>query len=769
MLQDLEKGTVTFIQNYDGTRLEPTVLPTLFPNLLCNGSDGIAVGMATKIPPHNLTEVIDALREMIKRGNEWEGKAVYNELRKEKEEAEDIPRTLNKQPESYFENYVKDDEKLEEEIEELKSKFNTDPDNGDKEIALYPDFRADINPEELIEIVPGPDFPLGGTIYDRDEILNAYSTGRGRILMRAKAKIVEAKRGKMHIVVTEIPYQVNKATLITKIADLVKDKKIEGITDIRDESTTEGMRIVIILKRDAQPKTVLNKLYKYTQMQYAFNANMISLVEQEPQTLSLKRMLELFLSFRITVTIRRYEYDLAEARYRGHIVEGLLKALDMLDEVIATIRASKTQQDAKDNLIDKFEFTEVQAQAILDMQLRRLAALEREKLEDEYKDLSKNIKKYNKILGSHDEILKVVDQDLEMVKEKYGDERRTKVVKGKAGEFSEEDLVANEETFVTLSHEGYIKRVSPSTYRTQKRGGKGVAGAKMKEGDYIEHAFSCMTHDDLLLFTNKGKVYNIKVFEVPEYGRTAKGLPLVNLVAISQDEIVTSVLTRSSEGVMGEDEIQEEQDKKKVVNPKDFKYLFMTTKNGVVKKTVVEDFENIRSTGLIAINLDEGDELDWVRATTGKDEIMLVTKEGRSILFNEEEVRDTGRATRGVIGIKFKSDSDEIVSMNPIRTDEVQLFTISENGYGKMTKLSEYSTQGRGGTGVYTFKVSKKTGRVAVARVMDHPEAEIVLISENGIVIRSKIDNIPTQGRHTSGVRVMKLNKSDTVAAMAIV
>ncbi|WKZ31586.1 MAG: DNA gyrase subunit A [Candidatus Dojkabacteria bacterium] len=769
MLQDLDKGTVTFIPNYDGTKLEPTVLPTVFPNLLCNGSDGIAVGMATKIPPHNLTEVVAALREMIKQGSTWEGKAIYNELRLNREKQESIPKTLNSKPASYIENYVLEHElNYEEKVAEIEAQLNETPSNGDQQVTLYPKFESEITPDQLIEIIPGPDFPLGGTIYDQKEILSAYSTGRGRVLMRAAAKIEDGKKGKMEIIITEIPYQVNKAMLITKIADLVKEKKITGISDIRDETTTEGMRIVIILKKDAQPKTVLNKLYKYTQMQMAFNANMISLVEQEPQTLSLKRMLELFLDFRLTVTIRRYEFDLAQARYRGHILEGLLKALDILDEIISTIRESKEQEEAKTNLIEKFEFTDVQAQAILDMQLKKLAALEREKLQDEFKTLSEKIKEYNKILSSEDEVLKVIDSDLKELVEKYGDDRRTKVVKGKAGEFSEEDLVANEESFVTISHEGYIKRLRPDTYRTQKRGGKGVAGASVKEGDYIKHAFSCMAHDDLLLFTNKGKVFQTKVHEVPEFSRTAKGLPLVNLVALDQGELVTSVLTKGKGGVMGEDEIQEDQDEKKVVTPREFKYLFMATKKGVVKKTEISDFDKIRTNGLISINLDGDDELEWVKATTGDEHIILVTREGRSIRFHEEDVRPTGRATRGVTGIRFKSGEDEIVSMNAVRDDENQLFTLSEYGYGKMTKLSDYPLQGRGGSGVFTFRVTNKTGRVAVARVMDHPNREIVIISESGVVIRSSIESIPTLGRQTSGVKVMSMKGDDMVAAMAI-
>jgi len=770
MLNDLDKGTVTFVDNYDGSKQEPTVLPTVYPNLLCNGADGIAVGMATRMPPHNLTEVVNALRAMIKKGNKWNGVAIYNELRLKREGGEAIPQTLNSKPASHYENYLDvEAEDYETERQLLLERVNKE---GPKAERLYPEFETELTPSELMEYVPGPDFPTAGVIYDKNEILNAYSTGRGKILMRAVAEIEEGERNRMHIVVTEIPYQVNKANLITKIAGLVKDGKITGIADIRDESNKDGMRIVIILKTTAQPKTVLNKLYKFTPMQMSFSANMISLVDQEPELLSLKRMLELFLNFRFVVTVRRFEFDLAQARYRGHVLEGLLKALDMLDEVIACIRASKTQDDAKSNLMEQFGFTTVQAQAILDMQLRRLAALERDKLTAEFDEISAKIKDYNEKLADQGKILEVIDEDLALLVEKHGDERRTKVVAGKVDEFSEEDLVPNAETFVTISREGYIKRLAPDTFKTQKRGGKGIIGATTKEGDLIEHAFSCMTHDSLMLFTNKGRVFSAKVYEIGESSRTAKGIPLVNLIQLDQGELVTSVLTTGkkgvTEGVMGEDEIQEGQAKSHVVEPKDFKYLFMATSNGTVKKTALKNFDNIRSSGLVSINLDEGDELKWVRPTTGEDHIILVTAEGRSIRFKEEDVRATGRATRGVRGMKFKSDSDKLISMHAIRSDENQLFTLSENGFGKMTKLSEYPVQGRGGSGVFTFQVRDKTGNVAVARMMDHPDKEIVVISEKGIVIRSAIDAIPVLGRQTSGVKVMSMKKGDRVAAMAI-
>jgi len=759
LLSDLNKGTVTYTSNYDGTRLEPTVLPALFPNVLANGSDGIAVGMATKIPPHNLTELIDGLQEMITLGNKWEGDAVYNELRKNKEKKEEIPSTLNSKPTDYLENYIeKDKVEIDEKkkIEELRKELK------EKGQPLYPKFKSDITPSDLLEIIPGPDFPTGGTIYDQKEILNAYATGRGRILQRAKASIVEGKKNRYHIIVTEIPYQVNKAHMIEKMADLVKDKKIKGIADIRDESNREGMRLVIILKKDAQPKAVLNKLYKYTEMQKAFNANMIALVEKEPKTLPIKRFLELFLSFRLVVTIRRYEYDLAEARYRGHILEGLLKALDLLDEVIATIRKSKSQDSAKTNLMDKFEFTEVQAQAILDMQLRRLAALERMKIQNEYKEIKEKIKEYNGILENQDRILEIVSTDLEEIKEKYGDERRTKVVKGKVDEISEEDMIASEDTLVTITHSGYIKRLSPSTYKAQNRGGKGVSGGETKEGDFIEHAFLCNTHDELLLFTNEGKVFNLRVFEIPELGRTAKGLPLVNLIQLGPDEIVTSALTRSPKG-----EISKEEDNKKE-DKQEYKYFLMVTEGGTVKKTELDKFSKIRTNGLTAIKLDEKDQLIWVKPTTGKDEVIIITKDGKSIRFNEKDVRPMGRNTKGVKGISFKRDSDKVIGMGIVENEKQRLLTLSEYGYGKMSLLEEYGTQKRGGTGIFTFRITKKTGDVASARILTEEEDEIVVISEKSKVIRADLKDVPVQGRHTSGVKVMNINGEDRVATVAL-
>jgi len=761
LISELNKGTVTFVPNYDGTRLEPTVLPAGFPNILANGGDGIAVGMATKIPPFNLTELIDALQKMISMGNTWMGNAVYNELRKAKEAKEIIPQTLNPQPADYLENYVNtSDINYPQEIEKIKM------DIKEKEAVLYPEFKCEITPEQLIEIIPGPDFPTGATIYDQQEILNVYATGRGRIIQRAKASIIEGKQGKYQIVISEIPFQVNKAHMIEKIADLVKEKKVKGIADIIDESNIEGMRVVVYLKRDAQPKAVLNKLYKYTEMQKVFNANMISLVEQEPKTLPIKRVLELFLSFRLTVTIRRFEFDLAASRYRAHILEGLLRAIDMLDEVISTIRNSKTQETAKTNLMDKFDFTEVQAQAILDMQLRRLAALERMKLENENKELKEKIKELNTMLEDPTKVLEVVNSDLQIIKEKYGDERRTKVIKGKINEISEEDMVASEDTFVTITQSGYVKRVNPDTYKAQNRGGKGVSGGETKEGDFVEHAFLCNTHDELLLFTNKGKVYTLRIFEIPDLGRTAKGLPLVNLVQLDPEELVTSVLTRDPKGKIAEGKSTEEAKEKETA--REYKYLLMATENGVVKKTALPEFKKIRANGLTAIKLDQGDQLIGVKATTGDDQAIILTREGKSVRFKETDVRPMGRSTRGVTGIKFRSKEDRVVGIGIVESDKQQLLTLSEYGFGKMTALKEYATQKRGGTGIFTFRVTPKTGNVACARILKEEDEEIVVISEKSKVIRADLKDVPKLKRQTSGVKMMNIASGDRVATVAI-
>jgi DNA gyrase subunit A len=731
MLEDLSNNTVDFVETYDGSYMEPAVLPSSVPNLLLNGADGIAVGMATKIPPHNLGEITDALTAMIKTGNEW---------------------TANGETKNVDYN---NDVKTTEDLKKL-------PKNR------FPDFESDILIEKLMEYIPGPDFPTGGAIYDQAEIANAYATGRGRVLMRAKAGIHEARGGKFNIIISEIPYQVNKSRLVAKIATLVKNKKVEGISDIRDESNKEGIRVVVEIKKTGKPKTILNKLYKYTEMQKAFNANMVALVDGEPRVLNLKRILELFIKHRQEIVIRRSEYELAKAREREHILEGLMIALANLDDVIETIKKSKDADVAKTNLMKKFKLSEIQAQAILDMQLRRLAALERQKIEEEYKQIKEKIKDLLNILKTPERVLDIIKDELKEVKKKYADERRTKVYKGKVDEFSEEDLVAAEEVLVTVSEQGYIKRMKPGTYKIQRRGGKGKIGMKTKEEDAVAHVFSCNTHDNILFFTNKGRVFQIKVFDIPEFGRTAKGQAIINLIDIDQDELITSILTRSKEGIMEEDVMQEGQEKKEKKG-KAYKFLFMATQTGMVKKTKLGEFENIRSNGLIAIKLKDDDELTWVKPTTGDNDIILVTRYGRSIHFHEKDVRDTGRATMGVIGIKFKDKKDELISMDVVRKDEDLMLTISENGLGKVTKLKQYPLQGRGGQGVFTARVSKKTGNLAAARILDHPKAELLIMSKNGNVVKIPTKELPERNRQTAGVRLMRLNKGDQVAAITII
>ncbi|KKQ34531.1 MAG: gyrase subunit A protein [candidate division WS6 bacterium GW2011_GWA2_37_6] len=732
MLDEINEETVDFIPNYDGNTVEPTLLPSKTPNLLLNGADGIAVGMATKIPPHNLGELIDAITNIIKTGNKYE-----NGEKTQKDYFNDIHT-----------------------VEDLK-KLSKD---------RLPHFRTELSAQDLYEFIPGPDFPTGGVIYDKNEIINMYASGRGRVVTRAVARIEENKGGKYQIIVTEIPYQVNKARLVTKIADLVKDKKIKGIADLRDESSREGMRIVVEIKRDGKPKTILNKLYKFTEMQKAFNSNMIALVDGEPQLLSLPRILEQFIQFRQEVVIRRSEFRLAKAREREHILEGLMIALDNLDAVIKTIRESKDAETAKVSLMTKFKLTEIQSVAILDMQLRKLAALERQKIEDEYKQIKATIKELIIIISTPARVLEIVTDELAEIKEKFSDERRTKVIKGKVDEFSEEDLVASEEVIVTVSEQGYIKRMKENVYSMQHRGGKGKKGMTTKEGDAVAHVFSCNTHDDILFFTNKGRVFLQKVYEIPEFGRGAKGQAIINLINIDQDELITSILTKSKEGkILDEDTLQEEIKLEKKVAAKDYKFLFFATKQGTIKKTALEDFLNIKSNGLIAIKLSAEDELVWVKPTTGESEVILVTKNARSIHFHEKDVRETGRATMGVRGIRLKGAEDYVISMDVIRLTEDFMLTVSENGFGKITKLKQYGIQGRGGQGIYAARINAKTGKLAAARILDHPGMELLIMSEKGQAVKIPTDELPQRNRQTAGVKLMNIHKEDKVAALAVI
>lgn len=728
IISELEKNTVNFVPNYDGNYTEPVVLPSLLPNLLINGAEGIAVGMATKIPPHNLGEVIDALCATIDNSSKTDTKTI--------------------------------DYKYLDNIKTIASLKDLPPER-------FPKFNSDIEFGQIAKLIPGPDFPTGAEIYDQEEIFNAYTTGRGRILMRAVAKIEESKGGKFQIIISELPYQVNKAALVSKIADLVKDRKIEGISDLRDESNKLGIRVVIDLKRDSKPKTVLNKLYKYTEMQKAFNANMVALVDGEPKLLNLKKILELFVEHRQLIVIRAHEFDLAKAREREHILEGLMIALDNLDEVINTIRGSKDADIAKTNLMKKFKLSDIQAQAILDMQLRRLAALERQKIEEEYKQIKQTIKDLLELLSSPAKILELIKNELAELKKNMADDRRTRVFKGKVGEFNEEDLVAKEDVIVTISEQGYIKRIKQDAYTLQKRGGVGKKGMTTKDDDGVAHLLSCNTHDDIMFFTSKGRVFIEKVYDIPEFGRAARGQAIINLINIDTDETIKSVLTKSPEGKIFDEDILQEGEEK--TERKEFKYLFMATKHGMVKKTDLKEFSNIRSNGLIAIKLAAGDELAWVKPTLGSSDILIITKKARSIRFNEQDVRPTGRATMGVIGLKFKADDDEVIVMDVVRNTEDLVLTVSEKGFGKVTELKFFPVQKRGGKGVYTARINKKTGDLASARILDHPDLELLIISQTAQTVRIPTKDLPRRNRQTAGVRLMKLKQDDKITAIAII
>jgi DNA gyrase subunit A len=674
LLADIDKRTVDFRPNYDASTQEPVVLPGRLPNLLVNGSVGIAVGMATNIPPHNLNEICDAV--------------VY----------------LIENPEASV--------------------------------------------EELIEIVQGPDFPTGGTILGREGIRAAYATGRGRIVIRAKAFVEEAARGnRFQIIVTELPYQVNKAALLEKIADLVKDGKLDGISDLRDESDRSGMRMVIELKRDAQPMKVLNNLFKHTALQQTFGVNMLALVEKgtQPRVLSLRRALQEYIGHRQEVITRRTEFELERARRRAHVLEGLKIALDNIDQVISTIRRSRTTDTARANLMSGFRLTEIQANAILDMRLARLAALERRKIDDEYKEVLAEIKRLEALLADPKKILAVIRDDMAMLKEKYGDERRTRI-QDVSGILSEEDLIPEVDVLVTITNRGYVKRIADGAYRTQHRGGKGVTGVTMREADGVQHILSANTHDSLLVFTNRGKVYQVKVHELPDAGRTAKGLPIINVVNMQPDETVTTLM--------------------RVEDFSSAKYLFFTTRLGRVKRTNLDQFRSVRSTGLIAIGLEEGDELAWVRMTSGNDSVVLITEKGQAIHFKETDVRAMGRPAAGVIGIRIGS-GDRVIAFEVTRPG-ADLLVVSAKGLGKRTAISQYRSQGRGGKGVQAMKLTSKTGKV-VAAGMANAEDTVVLMNTGGHVIRIPASQISRIGRTTQGVTLMRLGAGEQVASMTIV
>ena len=682
MLFDIEKETVGFVPNYDGSHKEPVVLPSKLPNLLLNGSVGIAVGMATNIPPHNLRELCDAIDHLIE-----------------------------------------------------------NPD-------------ADV--EDLLQFVQGPDFPTGGIIYDKKAIAQAYATGRGGIVMRAKTEIVEEKNGQFRIIVSEVPYQVNKATLLEKIALLVQEKRLEGIRDLRDESSKDGVRVVIELKKDAYPKKILNQLFHHSQLQDTFHVNMLALVDGvQPRVLNLKTMLEQFIAHRQVVVRKRTEFDLQKAKDRAHILEGLKVALDNLDAVIKTIRASYDKDEAKKNLIAKFTLSEIQAQAILDMRLQQLANLERKKIEDELKEKLALIKELESILRSPKRILSIVQKETKEVKEKYGEDRRTQIVPHGVKEFSAEDLIPNEPTVVLITADGYIKRLPPDTFRLQERGGKGVAGVKTKDEDEVEHLFSTNTHADLLFFSTRGRAFQLKAYDVPPGSRTSKGQALVNFLQLAPNEKVSGVL--STEDLS------------------DYKFLMMMTRAGNIKKTPLEDFANVRKNGLIAIKLRPEDVLEWVKPCTGKDAVMIVTAEGQSIRFLEKDVRPMGRTAGGVRGIRLKG-KDRVVGMDIVAADDAkksgfELLVVMDRGYGKRTDLEQYKTQGRGGSGIKTAHVTDKTGKIVMAMVTNaKEERDLLAISEKGQVIRVPLKSISILGRDTQGVRIMKFKEEkDGIASVTLV
>jgi DNA gyrase subunit A len=700
-INDIDKDTVDFIDNYDGSLKQPAVLPSAIPNLLLNGTEGIAVGMATKIPPHNLEEVMNGFIHIL---------------------------------------------------------------DNIKNIGENNSVETEVHIEDLVKFIKGPDFPTYGTIYDKDEILNMYTTGRGRIVIRGKAEIVESKNERMQIIITELPFQINKARFITKIADLVKTDKLDGIQDLRDESAKGEIRVVIDLKSSAKPNILINKLFKYTELQSVFNANILALVDGVPKQLNLKNILEIFAQHRLDVVERRTKYELQKAKDREHILQGLKIAIDNIDEVIKIIRGSKDVEIAKKELMERFNLSDLQSQAILDMQLRRLAALEREKIENELKEVLAEIKKLEILLSDKFNIIKVIKDESLQIIEKYKDDRKTRVMASKVGEFELEDIIEDKETLITISKQGYIKRLSPDTYKVQNRGGKGIVGMTTKERDVISHALIASTLDNILLFSNKGRVFQTKAFEIPEYSRTAKGQPLVNLINLESSEFITSVLaqTDNKKGVIKEDIVGD--DKEVQENTQS---LLMGTKNGIVKKTKIDAFKNIRKNGLFAITLDNDDELRWVKPVTGKNEILLITKKAHSIRFKETDVRETGRTSRGVKAISINKKDDEAIGLDIVK-DESFVITVSKKGFGKKTKISGFTTQGRGGKGVYGARVTDKTGELVSMKVVNNSSKEIIIISTKGQIIKLSMSAIPSHKRHTSGVKLINLDKESEVAAIEI-
>ena len=670
LIRDINKDTIDYKDNYDGTEREPEVLPARFPNLLVNGSSGIAVGMATNIPPHNLGEVIDGILALSK-----------------------------------------------------------DP---------------DITIQELMEFIYGPDFPTAGLIVGRSGIRRAYETGKGSITMRARVEIEQKSNGKETIIVHQIPYQVNKARLIEKIADLVRDKKIDGITDLRDESDRNGMRIVIEVRKDANANVLLNNLYKQTALQTSFGINLLALVDGQPKVLNLKECLYHYLQHQRVVIRRRTEFELRKAEARAHILEGLRIALDHIDEIIALIRGSQTTELAKQGLMENFSLSDKQAQAILDMRLQRLTGLEREKIEDEYQELVKQIAELKAILADDEKVLEIIREELIEIKERFNDERRSEIVAGGIENIEDEDLIPRENIVVSLTHNGYIKRLPVSTYRSQKRGGRGIQGMGTNDEDFVEHLLTTSTHDTILFFTNKGKAYRAKGYEIPEFSRTAKGLPIINLLGVEKDEWINAMI-RVEEFV-------------------DDWYLFFTTKQGISKRTPVSDFANIRTNGLIAINLRENDELISVKLTDGEKDMIIGTKKGMLIRFPETDVRSMGRTATGVKGINL-SDDDIVVGME-ILEEKSDVLVVTVNGYGKRTPASEYRVQTRGGKGLKTCNVTERNGELVSVKAVTGEE-DLMIITAHGVLIRMDVNDISTTGRNTQGVKLIRLQESEFVSTVA--
>ncbi|MBT2687232.1 DNA gyrase subunit A [Bacillus sp. ISL-47] len=671
LLRDINKDTIDYQDNYDGAEKEPVVLPSRFPNLLVNGTSGIAVGMATNIPPHQLGEVIDGVL------------------------------AISQEP--------------------------------------------DLSVQELMEIIPGPDFPTAGLILGRSGIRKAYETGRGSITLRAKVEIEEKSNGKEVIIVNELPYQVNKAKLIEKIAELVRDKRIDGITDLRDESDRNGMRIVMEVRKDANANVLLNNLYKQTALQTSFGINLLALVDGQPKVLNLKQCLQYYLDHQKVVIRRRTEFELKKAEARAHILEGLRIALDHLDEVISLIRSSQTTDIAREGLMTKFNLSEKQAQAILDMRLQRLTGLEREKIEDEYSALVALIAELKAILADEEKVLEIIREELNEIKERFNDKRRTEIVAGGIEQIEDEDLIPRENIVLTLTHKGYIKRLPVSTYRAQKRGGRGIQGMGTNEDDFVEHLITTSTHDTILFFTNKGKVYRAKGYEIPEFSRTAKGIPIINLLGVDKDEWVNAIIP--------------------VEEFADDWFLFFTTKKGISKRSPLSSFANIRNNGLIALNLREDDELISVRLTDGSKEIIIGTSHGMLIRFPEEDVRSMGRTATGVKGISLSRD-DEVVGMEVLE-DDTQILIVTKNGYGKRTPAEEYRVQGRGGKGIKTCNITDKNGSLVSMKAVTGEE-DVMLITTGGVLIRMAVSDISTMGRNTQGVRLIRINEDADEAVSTV-